>query len=144
VQDATQAFNYSIGRRGVPSVSITPEQLNDLQRLLNQRYALLSKQVDSELHSDNAKQVSITMPSDADWTTANQDSADQIARVERDVHELAGVETALASIRKGTYGTCIVCSDFIDYSRLVAHPTALRCLSCQERLEAHSGSSTKL
>jgi DnaK suppressor protein len=123
----------------VSSVSITPEQINDLQRLLNQRYALLSKQVESELHSDSADQISITTPSDADWTTADQESSDQIARVERDAHELASVEAALASIRKGTYGTCIVCGNFIDYPRLVAHPTALRCLSCQEAFEAKGG-----
>jgi DnaK suppressor protein len=123
----------------VSSVSITPEQVNDLQRLLNQRYKLLSQQVDSELHSDSAKQVSITTPSDADWTTADQQSSDQIARVERDAHELGSVETALVSIRKGTYGTCIDCGNFIDYARLVAHPTAMRCLSCQEGFEAKGG-----
>jgi DnaK suppressor protein len=119
----------------VTSIPITPEQLNDLQRLLNDRYAVLSQQVDRELHSDSAKQISITTPSDADWTTDDQASSDQIARVERDAHELASVEAALASIRKGTYGTCIRCGNFIDYARLVAHPTALRCLSCQEKIE---------
>jgi DnaK suppressor protein len=127
----------------VTSVSITPEQLNDLQRLLNQRYAVLSQQVDRELHSDGAQQVSITTPSDADWTTDDQASSDQIARVERDAHELASVETALASIRKGTYGTCIRCGNFIDYARLVAHPTALRCLSCQEKIEAKGDTAAR-
>jgi DnaK suppressor protein len=135
--------NNSIRRRGVTSVSITPEQLNDLQRLLNQRYAVLSQQVDRELHSDSAKEVSITTPSDADWTTDDQASSDQIARVERDAYELASVETALASIRKGTYGTCIRCGNFIDYVRLVAHPTALRCLSCQEKIEAKGDTAAK-
>ncbi len=125
------------------SPSITLEQTNDLQRLLNQRYELLSRQVDRELHSDSATQVSITTPSDADWITADQASSDQIARVERDAHELASVETALASIRKGTYGTCISCGNFIDYPRLVAYPTAVRCLSCQETLEAKGGSVAK-
>jgi DnaK suppressor protein len=123
----------------VSTVPITPEQINDLQRLLNQRYELLSKQVDAELHSDSTKQVSITTPSDADWTTADQQSGDQIARVERDAHELASVEAALASIRKGTYGVCISCGNYIDYRRLLAHPTAIRCLSCQEKLEAKGG-----
>lgn len=125
------------------SVSITTEQLNDLQRLLNQRHALLSQQLDSDLHSDSAKEVSITTPSDADWTTDDQASSDQIARVERDAHELASVETALASIRKGAYGTCIRCGNFIDYARLVAHPTALRCLSCQEKIEAKGDTAAK-
>jgi DnaK suppressor protein len=133
----------SIRRRGLSSLSITPEQINDLQRLLNQRYAVLSKQVDSELHSDSPKQVSITTPSDADWTTADQASSDQIARVERDAHELASIETALASIRKGAYGICISCGNFIDYPRLVAYPTAVRCLSCQEALEAKGGGPAK-
>lgn len=128
----------------MPSVSITPEQINDLQWLLNQRYALLSTQVESELHSDGATEVSITTPSDADWTTADQDSSDQIARVARDAHELESIEAALANVRKGTYGICVDCGNFIDYARLVAHPTARRCLSCQETFEAKGGSLDSL
>jgi DnaK suppressor protein len=124
------------GNLTVSTKSITPEQIHDLQRLLTQRYAVLSRQVDSELHAETQKEVSITTPSDTDWTTADQEAGNQIARVERDANELTSIETALRSIRKGTYGTCIDCGSFIDYPRLVAHPTAARCLMCQEKKES--------
>lgn len=39
---------------------------------------------------------------------------------------------ALARLRNGTYGDCLVCSDAIDEARLNALPTATVCVSCKE------------
>jgi DnaK suppressor protein len=116
--------------------SITKEQIHDLQRLLTQRYSQLSKHVDGGLHAETRKEISITVQSDADRTTADQDADDAIARVERDVNELSAIEAALSRIRNGSYGICSDCASFIDFPRLVAHPTASRCLTCQESFES--------
>ncbi len=115
---------------------ITPAQIEDLKRLLGQRYLLLSKQVDKDLHSDAPNEFSITTPSDMDWAMSDQTADSQIARAERDTHELSEVEAALRRIRMGTYGTCDDCGTYIDYPRLLAHPAAVRCLACQEREES--------
>ncbi len=116
--------------------SITPAQIEDLKRLLGQRYLLLSKQVDKDLHSDTPNEFSITTPSDTNRAMSDRTVDSQIARAERDTHELSAVEAALRRIRMGTYGICDDCGAYIDYPRLLAHPVAARCLACQEREES--------
>src|SRR5690606_1053810 len=57
------------------------------------------------------------------------------ADVARDVEEIRDIETALARLDAGTYGTCVDCSAAIAPLRLEAYPTAKRCLPCQQKHE---------
>ncbi len=50
--------------------------------------------------------------------------------------ELAAVQAALRRIDKGSYGQCEDCDREIGRERLLAQPSAGRCLPCQERAEA--------
>jgi RNA polymerase-binding transcription factor DksA len=43
---------------------------------------------------------------------------------------LAEIDTAIARLDAGTYGTCEVCGEPIAAARLEARPTAARCLAC--------------
>jgi DnaK suppressor protein len=43
-------------------------------------------------------------------------------------HILAEIETALARIEEGTYGTCVVCGEAIPEERLAAVPYATLCV----------------
>lgn len=45
------------------------------------------------------------------------------------------VDAALARIKSGKYGACIVCEDQIERDRLLARPETPVCLDCQESLE---------
>lgn len=54
------------------------------------------------------------------------------AEVARDVAEVRDIEIALQRIAAGTYGVCVRCGKPIDRERLEAHPTAKRCLPCQQ------------
>ena len=47
----------------------------------------------------------------------------------------ATVEEALRRLATGEYGLCMECGHHIALARLRALPFAVRCLSCQERLE---------
>lgn len=61
----------------------------------------------------------------------------------RDVGELRAVEASLSDFHAGTYGYCIACGREIAYERLVAQPTAKRCITCQTRFEkTHSTTAT--
>ena len=51
------------------------------------------------------------------------------------VAELEEVDAALERARSGMYGTCVDCDDPIAPARLLAHPTAMRCIACQEAYE---------
>ena len=50
--------------------------------------------------------------------------------------ELKEIETALAKIKKGTYGICERCNKAIDPKRLEVKPQAVYCLECKKELEA--------
>ena len=49
--------------------------------------------------------------------------------------ELLAIETAKERLQDNTYGLCIICHGPISFKRLLALPTAQRCLSCQEHHE---------
>lgn len=53
------------------------------------------------------------------------------AEVVRDAAELQDIFGAENRLAAGMYGTCIDCALPIPYARLVVHPTAKRCLRCQ-------------
>lgn len=65
------------------------------------------------------------------------------AEVARDAAELQDVFAVEARLSAGTYGTCIDCGTPIPYARLTAHPTAKRCLRCQQIREATRAPSAR-
>lgn len=58
------------------------------------------------------------------------------AEVARDATELQDILAAENRLASGTYAVCIVCGKPVPYPRLVAYPTAKRCLGCQQIHEA--------
>ncbi len=54
---------------------------------------------------------------------------------EHDVAELEATEFALARIAQGTYGVCQDCEAEIPITRLLAFPSASRCIACQATAE---------
>lgn len=55
----------------------------------------------------------------------------QYAMNEHETAELADIERALEHMNQGDYGHCIDCEINIPMARLLATPTALRCVACQ-------------
>jgi len=58
------------------------------------------------------------------------------AEVARDAEELQDIHAAEARLANGTYGICIDCDEPVPYARLLAYPTAKRCIACQQIHEA--------
>ena len=61
------------------------------------------------------------------------------AMQEHDVAELEAIEEALGRIAKGTYGICQDCDVAIPITRLLAFPSAKRCIECQAAAEKLAG-----
>jgi RNA polymerase-binding transcription factor DksA len=57
------------------------------------------------------------------------------AELSRDVAELRAIEAARKRLADGSYGLCADCGAGIDFDRLQAEPSALRCVECQRRHE---------
>ncbi|GAV25048.1 hypothetical protein ciss_09810 [Carboxydothermus islandicus] len=49
--------------------------------------------------------------------------------------KLRQIDEAIALINQGKYGFCIDCGQKIPVERLLANPVAIRCLTCQRRVE---------
>lgn len=60
----------------------------------------------------------------------------EIVALDRHVHRVRLIETALAAIDQGRYGLCHVCGEQIGGARLKAEPAAERCIGCQTALES--------
>ena len=63
----------------------------------------------------------------------NVTQAMTVATLERERRTLREIESALARIRSGEYGTCTACGGAIPKPRLEAIPWARLCLQCAER-----------
>ena len=63
----------------------------------------------------------------------DSDSADSATSLAaREGKYLVYLEEALQRIRKGTFGVCKVCKQLIPKARLLAVPTATKCVNCKE------------
>lgn len=58
-----------------------------------------------------------------------------LAEIDRDLEELRAVEAAQRRMAEGGYGQCEECGRPIEYHRLQASPSAMRCFDCQTTFE---------
>ncbi len=59
------------------------------------------------------------------------------AIVRQDIEDVRDIMAARRRLSAGEYGICVDCGDDIGYERLLAYPTAKRCIDCQRRHERH-------
>ncbi|HET6725264.1 MAG TPA: TraR/DksA C4-type zinc finger protein [Gammaproteobacteria bacterium] len=63
----------------------------------------------------------------------------EFERIETESRELEAVEHALIKFDNSQYGLCEDCGRRIQLERLRAEPTAMRCITCQEKREIEFG-----
>jgi DnaK suppressor protein len=68
-----------------------------------------------------------------DQANADAEAELQIRLHQTDGRLLRAIEEALARIRQGTYGVCVVCKQPISQARLEAVPWTRLCRECKER-----------
>jgi RNA polymerase-binding protein DksA len=119
-------------------MSLTKHQMERLTNLLDERYIALSARVREhvgQLRDDDFPAIAGTVGDVADQALADLLRDSDNAAVGRDVRELREISAARARIEAGDYGTCIDCGGEIGFERLLANPTAVRCVRCQEIYE---------
>lgn len=57
---------------------------------------------------------------------------------------LVYLEEALKRIKKGTFGVCKVCGQLIPKARLIAVPTATKCVNCKEETKKKEKEDSRL
>jgi RNA polymerase-binding transcription factor DksA len=126
---------------------LTPEQLGKLRAMIDERREAL----ESEIHRDAARSrdepyrlLAGEVSDTGDAASADLISDVDNAELSRDLQELRALETAQERIDSGSYGSCLDCGGEIEFERLLAQPTALRCFDCErvhERTYAHTSRS---
>ena len=125
--------------------SLTQAQIAGLQRRLQQRRMELRAEIREELlaaddmrYTDLAGRVHYS----GDESVADLLADLDVARIDRQVTEIRGIEAALRRVDMGVYGVCRECDGDIAFERLQSQPAAERCVACQEQHErsyAHEG-----
>ena len=130
-------------------MALTKTQLAKLERTLDQQYESLLEEVRDALeHGENQQYVELIdrAPADSGDQATGDALADlNLAIIDRHVREIRDIEATRLRLREGSFGTCIDCGAGIGFERLLAYPTAKRCLVCQrqhEKTYAHEGNPT--
>lgn len=130
-------------------MALTKTQISRLERALDKQYKSLLEEVRDALEkSENQQYVELIdrMPADsADQATGDALADLNLAIIDRHVQEMRDIEATSARMADGGYGKCVDCGADIDYERLLAYPTAKRCITCQrqhEKTYAHQGNPT--
>ena len=127
---------------------LTEDQLTQLKTSLQQRYLDLREEVRGELERSGEQRyidLAGSVRDAGDGSVADMLLDINTAMVDRQVHEMREVEASLKRLAELSFGDCIDCSGEIGFDRLMAYPTAQRCVQCQslhEKTYSHEGTPT--
>lgn len=118
----------------------TPEQIRQLNGIMDARFAREIEEIDAvsaRARTERGQEALAGFPADhLDVALAEIANAADYAVVRQDVADVRDILAARRRIQAGTYGTCVDCGEAIAYQRLLAYPTAKRCIACQREHEA--------
>ncbi|MHB1215253.1 MAG: TraR/DksA family transcriptional regulator [Thiobacillus sp.] len=119
--------------------ALNPSQLDQLTKKLTEDNQALLREVREELgNPEDQHRIDLlnSEPGDTgDESLANALADFNVATLDRHIQEMRGIEAAFQRMREGEYGLCIDCGSEIAFDRLLAYPTAMRCIVCQEKNE---------
>lgn len=118
---------------------LSQSQVDQLARKLEENYQTLVRIVRDELeNSGNQHRIELLNrePGDSgDESLANALADFNLTLLDRHIDEMRDIETTLQRIRSDEYGVCIDCGENVTFPRLMAYPTAKRCIGCQGQRE---------
>jgi DnaK suppressor protein len=94
--------------------------------------------------SSRAEAAADLAPTEQSHAQNMTDRDTAFAMQEHDREELEATELALMRITQGIYGLCLACETEIPITRLLAFPSAMRCIACQTILEKVAGPNAAL
>ena len=122
---------------------LSSNQIYQFKTLLEDRFNKLWEEIGSELNESDKEhflQIAGEVQDLEDRSVADLFTDLNITLLDKHVQETRDINSALIRINKGTFGVCNDCSKPIGYDRLMAYPTAKRCVHCQEVYEkTHAG-----
>ena len=130
-------------------MALSKAEMSKLTGALDRHYELVVEEVRDALeNSENQQYVELLdrVPADiGDQSVADELADLNLALIDRHVQEMRDIEATRARFTDGRFGVCVDCGQEIGFQRLLAYPTAKRCIACQQRREktyAHEGTPT--
>lgn len=117
---------------------LTQSQMQVLTRKMAERTRVLAQQVREELAASDTqhyRDLAGTVTDTADESLARELVDMDAAFMDRHINELRDIDAARVRINNGQFGTCSDCGEAVAYERLLAYPTAKRCVKCQQQRE---------
>ena len=127
---------------------LTEDQLAQIKAVLQQRYLALREEIRDELErsgNEHYADLAGDAPDPGDDSVADMLVDLDAAVVDRQVREIREVEATLKRLADLDFGDCIDCGGEIRFERLMAYPTARRCVHCQslhEKTYSHEPNPT--
>ncbi|MCG3200446.1 MAG: RNA polymerase-binding transcription factor DksA [Gammaproteobacteria bacterium] len=118
---------------------LTPEQIQTLDQLMDARWAREIAEIDAVAarSRDERRQEAIAgrAADRLDEALAEVAQSTDYAIVRQNIEDVRDIAAARKRLAAGTYGVCTDCGAEIGYERLLAYPTAKRCIRCQRERE---------
>lgn len=118
--------------------SLTQEQKTRIAQALDARYQKLIEEIRDELERSGDQsyiELAGRVADVGDASVADALADMNAAIVDRQIHETRDIEAARKRIADKDFGECTDCGADIGFERLMAYPTATRCVVCQQQHE---------
>ena len=126
------------------TTALTDSQREQLRSALELRKEQLLQELDAVQRDTLAVAPAASRgqadPAGSPRDQANSMAADMVrdAEAARDHAELTAVRAALERLADGSYGECTDCGQSVGVPRLLAQPSAARCIACQSKAETQT------
>lgn len=119
--------------------SLTQQQIDHLSAIMDERWNREFSEIRSLLAGMGEERQRVELGERAadtsDEALLDTLSAVDEALIRQNLQDVRDVAAARERIKAGTYGECIDCGSDIRHERLLAYPTAKRCIDCQREHE---------
>jgi RNA polymerase-binding transcription factor DksA len=118
--------------------NFTQQQMAQINQALDQRYQSLLEEVRDEL--ERAGEQTYVELFGRVTDVGDQSVADALvdmnaAIVDRQIQEIRDIEETRKRMKTAGFGVCSDCGGDIEFNRVLAYPTAKRCVRCQRQHE---------
>lgn len=118
---------------------LTQQQIDQLRGIMDERWTREFSEIRALLAGLNEERQRVSLGERAadtsDEALLDTLSAVDEALIRQNLQDVRDITAARERIKTGTYGECIDCGSDIRYERLLAYPTAKRCIDCQREHE---------
>ena len=111
-------------------VNFTEEQLQQIKAAIHKRYLELQEEIRSEL-VNAGEEFDVSRADDINNILADVDTA----LVDKQTNEMRELEMSEKYLMELEFGDCVDCGGEIGFERLIANPSAQRCIECQRKFE---------